>query len=136
MRCDDDRIPPDREACDILVDQGLFQPFGEDPSGRLERFLARLDHVRVWELTWPWRNLARARPAALSHFRCGDRELGWRQRYPNSLDNLLASIQGYGLEPAAEVPWNHDCTLVWMTPGGVLPEARVLRGEGGELHEE
>jgi len=120
------------QDCDIMVDQGLFQPYGEDPSAGLERFVARLDHVRVWELTWPWRNLTRARPAALAHFRCGQRELGWRARFPGSLDNLFAAIQGYQLETAREIPWTHDCTLVWMTPGGVLKGPIAPRAPGGE----
>ena len=127
----DASCPSTKEPCDILVDQGLFKAFGEDPSGQLERFVARLDHVRVWELTWPWRNLVKARPVALAHFRCGRRDLGWRERFPGSLDNLFSAIQRYGLEAAHEIPWTHDCTLVWMTPDGELSHPIAPRTSGG-----
>jgi len=138
---------PDTEStCEILVDQGLFHPTGEDPSAQLERFLSGLDHVRVVELRWSWPeliqlaeqrghkpdkrrggrwdssrwwpNLTQDSPAALATFRCAEREAAWRKRYPNSLEHIQSAVQTYDLRPTHEVSWNRQCALIWMTPGG------------------
>jgi hypothetical protein len=115
-------------TCELVVDQGLFHPYGEDPSGRLERFVAGIDHVRVSELKWSLADTRGEKPAALAHFRCGDRDRSWRDRYPDSAAHLQAAIETFDLQPAYEIPWTGHCALVWMTPGGRLPTAARIPG--------
>lgn len=113
---------PDRTLrCEVLVDQGLFRPFAEDP-GALQLFLAGWDDVKVWEARMPAKALQVAEPDAALEFECGDRDLPWRTRYPQSVENLVSILRSQGLRPAWSGPFNDTCTLVWLTPGGTLPD--------------
>lgn len=126
----DASCPDPTASCDILVDQGLFRPYAEDP-GFLELFLARFDHVKLWETRMPAKALENMEADALVQFDCGPQDLSWRQRYPFSLENLFSTIEKEGLATAWMGAWSGGCTVMWMVPQGRFPDpSRVMQTWG------
>jgi hypothetical protein len=116
---------PDPDApCIIVADQGLFHPFSEDPSGQLERFLARLDSTAVIDLSQPGMQPPLQAPAGLSRFTCGERDDKWRERHPHSQDNLDQLIDSFDLRVAWSRHFGADCRYQWMMSAGtnLVPE--------------
>ena len=102
-----------------MADQGLFHPYSEDPSGQLERFLARLDHVTVLDISRPDMQVPVRIPNGLARFACGnERDLKWRERHPHSKDNLKLLIETYDLRVAWSRHFGADCRYGWMMPAG------------------
>lgn len=118
-------------TCEVVVDQGLYTPFGEEP-GYLELFLA--GDPRVALLTVRDAPLGHDKSMnALIEYHCGDRDLQWRERWPRSLPNLEALLQQRVLEPV----WVHEvgpsCEVLWYTKMGYLPHPELLPAQGRRL---
>lgn len=126
----DATCPDPGTPCDIMVDQGLFRPFAEDP-GHLQLFLARYDHVHIWESRMPAKALEGLVFEGMVEYDCGQSDLPWRSRYPYSLDNVFAAIDGSQLAPAWSGLWSTSCSVIWMAPGGILPDPDLVRGTWG-----
>jgi hypothetical protein len=111
--------PDPSSPCFLVADQGLFHPYSEDPSGQLERFLARLDHVTVLDISRPDMQVPVRIPNGLARFACGnERDLKWRERHPHSKDNLKLLIETYDLRVAWSRHFGADCRYGWMMPAG------------------
>jgi len=117
--------PDHGQECHLVVDQGLFVPFAEDP-GQLETFIAGLDHVQIWETRMPSKALQHTEPDALVHFDCGAADQPWRERFAGSLQNLFDLIETHKLLPAWSSDWPPDCKLMWLTPGGSIAASHLL----------
>ncbi len=120
---------PDLHApCTILVDQGLFQPYGES-LGELPLFLASerqplLVSLARGELPEP------LNPDALVHWTCtGEEQQGeeriWRSRYPQSGRKLMTLSETHALRLVWQRPIR-SCTLMWLAPGGSVPAMERL----------
>ncbi len=126
--CTDPEAP-----CSVVVDQGLFQPFAEDPSGQLERFLAGLDNVSVLDLSRPGMRLPEQAPNGLARFACGERNAKWRERHPHSKDNLKRIIEAHDLRMAWSRHFGADCRYGWMMPAGARLD--LATAPDGALHD-
>ncbi|RME22859.1 MAG: hypothetical protein D6798_14795 [Deltaproteobacteria bacterium] len=111
-------------ACTVAVDQGLSQPYGEEP-GHLERIFLDPDRLELVEL--------RAGPPdhpdridALIHYDCGGLDAAWRRRYPASLDALTALLADGRLQPAWSRQVDETCRPIWFTPGGEVAHPERL----------
>jgi hypothetical protein len=116
---------PVRHSCDLAVDQGLFQPFMEEP-GRLELFLARYDDVRIWDVRVPRALLESVAVDALVQYECGEPGDAWRARYPLTWDNVLFLAKKHQLYAVADVEVQMNCRLVWSTRSGVIVDASAM----------
>lgn len=110
--------PDPTGPCLVVADQGLFHPFAEDPSGQLERFLSRMDHVNVLDLSRPDMQLPDTAPNGLARFACGERNQKWRERHPHSEQNLSRIIKAHDLRVAWGRHFGADCRYRWMIPEG------------------
>lgn len=124
-----DEIEAREGSCHILVDQGLFQPYSEDP-GDLELFVTGLDEVQIWETRMPPKALEKIKPDALAQFDCGEKDKLWRQRYPHSLTNLFEVMDEYEFQTVWRTQWGTECLFQWMTPGGEVEAPRLLPYQG------
>lgn len=120
------------DPCRIAVDQGLLQPYGEEP-GKLELMLLDLPQLKMIELrTGPGPDLVRL--DALMHWDCGTMDHPWRQRYPASVDALMGLLDGSldatgdkpALAPAWSRPLDGACRPLWFTPGGEVDHPERL----------
>lgn len=118
------------EQCILAIDQGLLEPFSED-IGALELFLAGADTVELVTIRH-----GKLHPSldisALVEFHCdSEADLQWRQRFPDSIDNLTTILSTYRLQPAWSRPVRSGCEVIWMTPDGELldPEAMPETGQ-------
>ncbi len=123
-----DATCPDRD-CIIAVDQGLLEPFSED-IGALELFLMGAEEVKLVTIRH-----GRLHPSlnidALVEFHCdSEADLQWRQRFPDSVENLTKILADYKLEPVWSRLIRDGCEVLWLTPEGALeaPEALPLSG--------
>lgn len=120
--------PDPHGGCTVLVDQGLFEPYGES-LGELPLFLATEGHTELVSLT---RNglPPDLEPAALVHWDCTserhiEEERIWRARYPRSGEQLMAVAETHRLMLA----WQNTvrgCSLMWLTPEGSVPDPARL----------
>ena len=110
--------PEPPQTCTLVVDQGLYHPFSEDPSGKLERFLSRVEHIAVHDLSRPDMMLPMEAPHGLSRFSCGERNAKWRERHPHSEDNFNRVIDAYDMRVAWSRHFGADCRYSWMMPAG------------------
>lgn len=120
--------PPDDGRCLIAVDQGLFQPFAEDP-GALEIFLGGYDTVEIVPLAG-----LTARPKALpirglAHYDCPEMDEKWRERHPDSLDALRALGKAHDLQPVWSADVGEGCRFSWLAPGGTVAVPEKLPQE-------
>ena len=126
--------PTTDRRCLIAVDQGLFQPFAEDP-GALELFLAGFDQVQIVPVAG-----LDARPGslpirALAHYECPDMDVQWRERFPDSVETLDGLVAAHDLRPVWGADVGEGCEFAWLAPGGQveapdrLPAERV-RADG------
>ena len=124
----DASCPYPEAPCTILVDQGLFQPYGES-IGELPLFLASESQAHLL-------SLARGElpqtlnPAALVHWSCTgeeqqEEERIWRSRYPQSGRNLMTVSETHSLRLVWQRPIR-NCTLMWLAPGGSVPAMERL----------
>ena len=115
-------------SCVIVADQGLYQPFGEEP-GHLELFLAGEERVRLENLRM-LRSANQLPIAALAEFHCGERDIAWRLRWPTSLPMLEQLTQAQDLRPVWALEVGPGCTFVWFTPAGMVkyPDHLPLAG--------
>ncbi len=112
------------DGCRIAVDQGLSQPYGEEP-GRLELVFLDPDRVTLVEL----RHGLPADTApvdALIHYDCGGLDAAWRQRYSASLDALSALLADGRLQPAWSRQLDDTCRPIWFTPSGAVAHPELL----------
>ncbi|MCB9780570.1 MAG: hypothetical protein H6742_18530 [Alphaproteobacteria bacterium] len=128
-----DAVCPDAGPgeCDLVVDQGLILPYGEDP-GRLEAFLAGASSLTLH----PLRTLSLGKLEALDAdavvvWNCPTTDGQWRARYPQTV-KLLEQAVG-DRRPAWSRQVSQDCSVNWMTEGGVLadPSRLVVPGVAG-----
>jgi hypothetical protein len=121
------------ETCRILVHQGLFQPFGEEP-GDLELFLLELDTVEILDV----RNL----PPGLENYplhgavefrNCGRREEHWRSRFPRAAREFSEVVKATGLVSVWSRPLDKKCGVYWFAPKGGLTAYGTLP-DTGTLH--
>lgn len=117
-------------GCEIIIDQGLLEPFTEDPGG-LEMFLLGIDGLSTLSLRDTARLDTLRSPAALIEFDCPDGDDAWRQRYPNGAQLLGEAMQQWRFAPVWEAEVWPRCTLMWMTPKGkvLAPEAMPRSGK-------
>lgn len=120
--------PPTEGRCLVAVDQGLFQPFAEDP-GALEIFLGGYDTVEIVPLAG-----LTARPAVLpirglAHYDCPEMDEKWRERHPESLDTLRALGKAHRLQPVWSADVGEGCRFTWLAPDGTVAAPELLPGE-------
>jgi hypothetical protein len=106
------------QPCTVVADQGLFQPFTEDPSGQLERFLARVDKVSVLALSRPDMQHPSQAPSGVARIACGERDRKWRERHPHSKSNLNRMVWAHDLRVAWSRHFGADCRYFWLMPSG------------------
>ena len=111
------------QPCRVGVDQGLFQPYGEEP-GALELFLSGADAIELVDLREA-RDRGEADLDALMHYDCGELDGPWRRRFPNSATIFARVVDHNGLAVAWTRPMDFHCRGLWLTPGGT-----VARPEG------
>jgi hypothetical protein len=120
--------PGDERRCVIAVDQGLFQPFAEDP-GALELFLAGHDAVEIAPvagLTAPPGSLP---IRALAHYECPEMDQQWRERYPGSIETLNQLVTAHDLRPVWGADVGEGCQFAWLAPGGQVAAPESLPDE-------
>lgn len=118
-------------SCNVVVDQGLFCPFGEEP-GFLELFLAgdpRVVIKTVRDAPIP----STDRVEALIVYHCGERDVQWRNRWPRSLGNLETLLEERVLEPVWTQEVGPSCDVLWYTKRGYLPHPDHLPAQGRRL---
>lgn len=116
--------------CHVAVDQGLFEPYSEDP-GRLELFLGGWSRVRVLPLHQKNADVARWEIVALANFHCQGGDDLWRGRYPTTMPNLRALVNRYRLAVAwqgqpREGRSKYMCSRLWLTPDGRVARPQLL----------
>ncbi|MDP7114197.1 MAG: hypothetical protein QGH45_19655, partial [Myxococcota bacterium] len=130
--------PDSGRRCVIAVDQGLFQPFAEDP-GALELFLAGHDAVEIAPvagLTAPPGSLP---VRALAHYECPEMDQQWRERYPGSIEVLNQLVKAHDLRPVWGADVGEGCQFAWLAPGGQvaapenLPDERMAKEDPTDL---
>lgn len=120
--------PDPNGRCTILIDQGLFQPYGES-LGELPLFLVTEQRPHLMSLAIG--DLPRSlEPAALAHWTCTgeeqqEEERIWRRRYPQSGRNLRTVSETHSLRLVWQRPIR-NCTLMWLAPGGSVPAMERL----------
>ena len=117
------------EQCIIAIDQGLLEPFSED-IGALELFLAQARTVELVTIRH-----GTLHPSldidALVEFHCDSQaDLQWRQRFPDSVDNLTTILDDYALQPAWSRLVRDGCEVIWMTPDGGLLDPDAMPETG------
>ncbi|MFT5681974.1 MAG: hypothetical protein ACI8RZ_002892 [Myxococcota bacterium] len=119
--------------CIVAVDQGLLEPFSED-IGALELFLTEADDtVKLVSIRngTPHSSLD---INALVEFHCdSEADLQWRQRFPQSIDNLTTILSDYKLQPVWSRPVRNGCEVIWMTPEGALLDADAMPTDGQRI---
>ncbi|MFT5586687.1 MAG: hypothetical protein ACI9VR_004286 [Cognaticolwellia sp.] len=129
--------PDPRAPCTLLIDQGLFEPYGES-MGELPLFL-------TWERRTELVSLAQGdlptqiNPDAMVHWSCteekAEEERIWRNRYPQSGRKAMELSERFDLRLA----WKRDlrgCSLMWLTPGGNVGTPEQLPFPGPVLDNE
>lgn len=123
---------PDR-TCRIAIDQGLLEPFVED-IGELELFLVQAENIElisIREGTLP-SNLT---VDALVEYHCASHsDAQWRERFPDSIDNLAEVMEGLKMLPVWSRQISTACTAIWLTPEGVLADPDALPATGERLY--
>ena len=115
--------------CTVAVDQGLLEPFTED-VGELELFLMQAENIRLINIREG--NLpSNLTLDAMVEYHCSpDADQRWRERFPDSLDNMFAIIERFELLPVWTRPVSSECEVMWMTPSGELADEDQLPTSG------
>lgn len=114
------------EPCIVLAAQGLMIPYGEEP-GRLELFLTGLsDRVALQDGRAPAQAIIGQDYAAMAAWDCGGRSAEWALRFPQADTNAATIVQLNELEPAWSRRVDAECTVLWLTPGGAVPQPDAL----------
>ncbi len=124
-----EETPPQR--CTVVADQGLFAPYGEEP-GYLELFLSGETRVRLYTVRDEPLPVSQ-RVEALAEYHCGERDQGWRFRWPRSQKNLEELMDRSKLEPVWTQQVGPGCTFLWLTPRGYLAHPELLPRAGQRL---
>lgn len=113
-----DQVCPDPRprSCRVMVDQGLYLPYGEEP-GFLELFLAREERVMLLEAGASARRL-RAAPDALVAWDCGPAaEAAWSARHPGGATARAQNLAAHAMEPLWTAELGGGCTVSWWRSG-------------------
>jgi hypothetical protein len=122
-----DATCPAPEICVVAVDQGLFEPYAEDP-GFLRLFLTGRDHVRLSPIAMAGGGDRVVQ--ALVRYECGEEnDRRWRERFPDSLTRIEALISSSNLEEAWKGEAYPGCMVLWLTPGGEMAIPERAPGE-------
>ena len=122
--------PPESGRCLVAVDQGLFQPFAEDP-GALEIFLGGYDTVEIVPLAGQTAPPAALPIRGLAHYACPEMDEKWRERHPESLDTLRALGKTHDLQPVWSADVGEGCRFTWLVPEGTVAAPDLLPAQRG-----
>ena len=120
--------PDSSDPCTILVDQGLFSPYGES-LGELPLFLG--SYLRPSLVSLARDELPEdLEPDALVHWSCTspeqlEEERIWRSRYPQSGRKLMSLSETHELRLVWQRPIR-SCTLMYLAPGGRVADMERL----------
>jgi hypothetical protein len=124
-------------TCRILVHQGLFQPFGEEP-GALELFLLELDTVEILDVRdLPPGIESYPLHGAVEFRNCGRQEAHWRSRFPSAAQDFSQLVQAKGMVPVWSRLLDRECRATWLAPQGrlaapgKLPNTGTRHADGG-----
>lgn len=115
--------------CFVAVDQGLYLPGGEEP-GRLELFLADLDHVHLVDLRDRAAGPETPEVHGAMRYDCQGSDGSFTSRFPEARGNLEALAAAQGLEQVWTSWIGGPCSAHWLTPGGAVLRPELLPGSG------